>query len=303
MPELLIETRDLTKRYNRSRTAVDRLNLHVRKGEIYGFLGPNGAGKTTTLRMLVGLIRPSSGSAQVAGHRPGSRESLRQVGALIETPAFYPYLSGRANLAYIAGLSGDRSRIDEVLDRVGLASRGGDRFGSYSQGMKQRLGVAGALLKDPPLLILDEPSNGLDPQGLVEMRDLLHRLRQEGHTVVFSSHLLGEVEQVCDRIGVIAEGRIRAEGTIAELRGGTAEVRVRCTPPDRAREVVTQAFGPDALGTGEDGTLQVAIDADRSWELNQRLVESGVRVHELRTVDRSLEDIFLQLTGGEESKP
>jgi ABC-type multidrug transport system ATPase subunit len=210
----LVETRDLTKRYGRQITAVDRLNLAVRRGEVYGYLGPNGAGKTTTLRMLLGLIEPTSGAARVLGQEPGSPASLERVGALVESPAFYPYLSGYDNLKVVSRYAGvPRRRIREVLETVELSGRAKDKFKKYSLGMKQRLGVAAALLKDPELLILDEPTNGLDPKGMADMRGLVRELGSGERTVLLSSHLLGEVEQICDRVGVIHKGILVAEGT------------------------------------------------------------------------------------------
>jgi ABC-2 type transport system ATP-binding protein len=201
--------RNLTKRYG-DLLAVDDLSLTVRAGEVYGFLGPNGAGKTTTLRILLGLMRPTAGSARTQG----------DVGALIEGPAFYPYLSGRTNLRVLARHAGVADeRIDVVLDLVDLSGRQDDRYSAYSMGMKQRLGVAAALLKDPRLLVLDEPTNGLDPAGMADMRMLIRRLGAAGCTVLLSSHLLGEVEQICDRVGIISHGRLVREGTVAELRG------------------------------------------------------------------------------------
>src|SRR5215218_8432015 len=232
--ELVIETRDLGKRYGERVVAVDRLQLCVRHGEVYGFLGPNGAGKTTTLRMLLGLVKPSSGSARVLGASPGSPEALAGIGALVETPAFYPFLSGRDNLRVLARHAGvPETRIDAVLKEVGLSGRAGDRFATYSLGMKQRLGVAAALLKDPELLILDEPTNGMDAAGMAEMRTFIRTLGQKGRTVLFSSHLMSEVEQVCDRVGVIRGGRLVGEGTLDELRG-RASLRVRAEPLDGA---------------------------------------------------------------------
>jgi ABC-2 type transport system ATP-binding protein len=220
MGEHLVETDDLTKTYRGGITAVDRVSLTVWRGEIYGFLGPNGAGKTTTLRMLAGLITPTGGSASVHGDRPGSPRALARTGALIESPGFYPYLSGRDNLRVVARYAGvgDR-RVEAVLETVDLADRGGDRYTGYSLGMKQRLGVAAALLKDPELLILDEPTNGLDPAGMRDMRALIRDLGDRGHTVLLSSHLLGEVQQLCDRVGVISNGTLLAESTVLELRG------------------------------------------------------------------------------------
>ena len=201
--ELVIETRELSKRYGERTVAVDQLVLRVRRGEVYGFLGPNGAGKTTTLRMLLGLIRPTSGGAQVLGEQPGAPRGLARLGALVEAPAFYPYLSGRDNLRVLAGHAGvAHARVEEVLAEVGLSARAGDRVAAYSLGMKQRLGVAAALLKDPELLILDEPTNGLDPAGMADMRAFIRSLGERGVTVLLSSHLMGEVEQVSDRVGI-----------------------------------------------------------------------------------------------------
>lgn len=220
--DLLVEAAGLTKRYGSRITAVDALDLNVHRGEVYGLLGPNGAGKTTTLKMLLGLIRPTSGVARVLGEEPGTPSALARVGALVESPAFYPYLSGRDNLAGMARLSGvhaSKSRVEEALEQVGLTSRAGDRFKKYSTGMKQRLGVAAALVKDPELLILDEPTNGLDPKGIAEMRDLIRSLGWGERTVLLSSHMMGEVERICDRVGVIRSGRLVAEGPVAELRG------------------------------------------------------------------------------------
>src|SRR6266487_7071186 len=216
---VVIETTGLTKRYGSGVLAVSDLDLAVRRGEVYGFLGPNGAGKTTTLRMLVGLIRPTAGTARVLGQPPGVSGALGRIGSLIEAPAFYPYLSGRDNLRVVARFCGvAEERVDAALEEVGMRARGSDRFSTYSLGMRQRLGVAGALIKEPEVLILDEPTGGLDPQGVVEMRELIRSLGQRGRTVMLSSHLLGEVEQTCDRIGVIQTGRLVAEGTLEELR-------------------------------------------------------------------------------------
>jgi ABC-2 type transport system ATP-binding protein len=292
----MIETHALTKRYGSDVLAVDQLELNVRQGEIYGFLGPNGAGKSTTLGMLLGLVAPTSGSALVAGHAPGHPAGLRQLGALIETPAFYPYLSGRRNLIAFARLAGASIKhVDQALATVGLSGAAKRRVSTYSQGMRQRLGVAGALLKDPPLLILDEPSNGLDPQGVVEVRDLLLDLRRQGRTVVFSSHLLGEVEQVCDRVGVVSKGRLVAEGTLNEIRGASGGTLVRAEPADRARQLIAERWGADSVTADAGGALRVA-QGDAA-DVNQALVGAGIRVSELRPIDRSLEDVFLELTG------
>src|ERR671935_880922 len=232
--ELVVDARGLGKRYG-AIVAVDGVDMRVERGEVYGFLGPNGAGKTTTLRMLAGVIRPTSGTATVAGSSPGTPESLSRIGCLIEAPAFYPYLSGRDNLRVVADYSGvPRGAIEPALQTVELAPRGGDKFKTYSQGMKQRLGVAAALLKNPELLILDEPTNGLDPQGMADMRKLMRRLGDTGRTVLLSSHMLGEGQQICDRVGVISRGALVAEGAVDELRGGES-VLVRAAPLAAAR--------------------------------------------------------------------
>src|SRR5437667_8961146 len=233
-----VETHGLSKRYATGVLAVNNLDLRVRQGEVYGFLGPNGAGKTTTLRMLSGLLRPTSGSATVVGQPPGTPAGLAKLGAMVETPAFYPYLSGRDNLRVIARYTRTAAgRIETVLSQVDLTDRARHRFKTYSTGMKQRLGVAAALLKDPELLILDEPTSGLDPQGTIEMRALIKELKQGGRTVLLSSHLLNEVELTCDRVGVIAKGQLVAEGTVDELRArsGGRTLRIHATPLEQAQ--------------------------------------------------------------------
>jgi ABC-type multidrug transport system ATPase subunit len=293
---LVIETSALTKRYG-DVLAVDRLALRVGRGEVYGFLGPNGAGKTTTLRMLLGLVRPTSGTAAVLGGAPGSPESLARIGAMIEAPAFYPFLSGRDNLRVLAHYAGvAEERIDAVLDEVDLLPRAGDRVAGYSMGMKQRLGVAAALLKDPELLILDEPTNGLDPAGMAEMREFIRSLGRDGRTVVLSSHLMGEVEQVCDRVGVIRDGALVAEGTVEELRG-RAGLRVRAEPLSAAARVIGDVPGVEAV-TRVDGVLDVTVDPAQAAAINRVLVEAGLDVSELYSAKASLEDVFLELTGG-----
>jgi len=299
MEQLVIETRGLTKRYGSGVVAVDSVDMSVRRGEVYGFLGPNGAGKTTTLRMLVGLIQPDSGTARVVGHEPGKPAGLARIGTLIEYATFYPYLSGRDNLKVVADYAGvPYGRIDAVLDEVDLLDAASRRFGTYSTGMKQRLGVAAALLKKPELLILDEPTNGLDPQGMAEMRILIRQLGQGEHTVLVSSHMLGEVEQICDRVGVISHGRLVRESSVRELRGSAA-VLVRARPSDVARQLLTEMFGPEAVGQ-VDGALRVSTDPERSADLNTRLAAAGVVVSELRPIQKSLEEVFFQLTGEEQ---
>jgi len=301
---LAVETHGLTKRYRTGVLAVSDLNLSVRTGEVYGFLGPNGAGKTTTLRMLSGLLHPTSGTAVVAGASPGSPLSLTRMGAMVETPAFYPYLSGLDNLRVVARYGGvPASRIDPALEQVDMEDRARHKFKTYSTGMKQRLGVAAALLKDSQLLILDEPTSGLDPQGTVEMRELIKELRRDGRTVLLSSHLLNEVELTCDRVGVITAGRLVAEGTIEEMRsrGGHA-LLIRATPLDQARRLVEAVFSRDRVSE-QDGVLSLQVDPSQAASINRRLVADGVDVSELRMSEQSLEDVFLQLTEKAPSTP
>ena len=298
-PGVAVETRGLTKHYPNGIVAVSDLHLVVRRGEVYGFLGPNGAGKTTTLRMLLGLIRPTSGSAVVAGSAPGTAASLMKVGAIVETPAFYPYLSGYDNLRVLAMYAGvPESRIGKALDDVELTPRARHKFSTYSMGMKQRLGIAAALIKEPELLILDEPTNGLDPQGMADVRKLIVDLGKGNRTVLVSSHLLGEVELMCTRIGVIQKGKFVAEGTIDELRGAAA-LTIRAAPADAAMALLTAEVGATAVTLAPDGSFSLKTDLKRAAELNRKLVQAGVEVSELHASERSLEDVFMELTGTE----
>ncbi|MFD3463600.1 ABC transporter ATP-binding protein [Nocardia fluminea] len=293
MNESIVVTTELTKRYGEHR-AVDAVSMRVAAGEIYGFLGPNGAGKTTTLRMLAGLVRPSAGSATVHGLSPGDPEVLRRTGVLIEGPGFYPYLSGRDNLRVLARYRGHGSaEVEKALERVGLASRAGDRFRTYSLGMKQRLGVGAALLGDPDLLILDEPTNGLDPAGLAEMRALITDLAADGHTVLLSSHLLAEVQEICDRVGVISDGRLLAESTVAELRG-TAKLLVRAEPEDVALDAV-RAVTDGRARVGADG-IRVDAGAAMAPAVARAIVSAGADLLELRVDEKSLEEVFFEMT-------
>jgi ABC-type multidrug transport system ATPase subunit len=294
MDELVIETNDLTKRYG-EQVAVDRLSLRVRRGEVYGFLGPNGAGKTTTLRMLVGLVRPTSGAAVVLGAEPGSPRGLARIGALVEGPALYPYLSGRDNLRVLAGHAGvTAQRVEEVLDVVELLDRAGDRTSGYSLGMRQRLGVAAALLKDPDLVILDEPTNGLDPAGMADMRSFVGTLAEHGVTVLLSSHLMAEVQQCCDRVGVIREGVLVAEGTVSDIRG-RPRLRLRAEPIEDAARVASGL--PSVAGIARDGdAMEVTAPLGEAAAINRALVEAGIEVFELTPRQASLEDVFLELT-------
>ena len=282
--------------------AVDGLTMNVRRGEVYGFVGPNGAGKTTTLRMLLGLVRPTSGECRVLDGRAGAPAVLARVGSLVETPAFYPYLSGRDNLKVLARhAEAPYSRIDPVLEEVELTGRAGDKFRTYSLGMKQRLGMASALLKDPELLILDEPTNGLDPAGIAEMRQLVRNLGRGERTVLLSSHLMGELEQICDRVGVVKDGKLVTEGTLDDLRHG-AKLRLRAAPVDRARELLAGLEGIGQVSTQDTGVLLIDTDASRAAEINQRLVTAGIAVSEICAIKLSLESVFLSLTQEAESE-
>ena len=299
--DFVIETHELGKRYGNRIVAVSGLSMQVPRGVVYGFLGPNGAGKTTTLRMLLGLVRPTSGSARVLGAPPGSPASLARVGALIESPTFYPFLSGRDNLRVLARYSGtDESRIETVLEEVDLAERAGDHFAGYSLGMKQRLGIAAALLKDPELLILDEPTNGMDPAGMAEMRGFIRSLGQGRRTVLLSSHLMTEVEQVSDLVAVIRKGRLIREGTVDELRGREG-LWVRAEPLDEAARVLETLRAVEGVAR-VNGGFRLDVDPAAAPTVNRALVEAGVAVGELRPERESLEKVFLDLTqeGGEE---
>jgi ABC-2 type transport system ATP-binding protein len=276
----------------------------VPDGVVYGFLGPNGAGKTTTMRLLTGLIRPDAGTIEVLGRPFGGRDRHRlfDVGALIESPSFYPYLSGRENLRALAatGASVPKHRIEELLELVGLRDRARDKVQGYSLGMKQRLGIAGALLSDPRLLLLDEPANGLDPAGIVAMRATLRHLASTGKTVFISSHILGEVEQLADVVGIIAAGRLVREGPMDELLRSESVVRVRVGAEEvTAATTILAQLAPEAATptmTG-DGWLSVHVEPDRAAEVNRVLATAGIFASGLET-GSDLESLFLSLTGG-----
>jgi ABC-type multidrug transport system ATPase subunit len=294
MTDLVVQTKDLTKRYG-DRLAVDSVSMTVRRGEVYGFLGPNGAGKTTTLRMMLGLIRPTSGSASVLGVPAGRPDVTSRVGALVEGPGFFPYLSGRDNLRVMASYRGlAPSAADDALTRVDLADRGVDKFKGYSLGMKQRLGVAAALMGDPDVIVLDEPTNGLDPSGMADMRALVVELARGGQTVLLSSHLLAEVQEICDRVGVINRGRLLSESTVADLRGGTT-LRVRATPVDRALAVAMRVAGDDGVRVSDTG-LVLDLPGSAAPEVIRRLVEAQVDVLEVAPLERTLEEVFFEMT-------
>jgi ABC-type multidrug transport system ATPase subunit len=298
MDELVVQTKDLTKQYGNgdsARLAVDRVSMTVRRGEVYGFLGPNGAGKTTTLRMVLGLIRPTGGSATVLGGPAGEPETTARIGALIEGPGFYPYLSGRDNLRTMARYRGlPEAVVDAALERVDLAARAEDRFKSYSLGMKQRLGVAAALMGEPDVIVLDEPTNGLDPAGMADMRALIVDLARGGQTVLLSSHLLTEVEEICDRVGVIAGGKLLVESTVADLRGGR-RLRLVATPLDQALVVAMRLAGEDAVQLDDDAVL-LDVPADRMPQVVRALVTEGLDVHEAGISERTLEEVFFEMT-------
>ncbi len=297
MTASVIVTRGLTKRFGRL-TAVDGVDLDVKAGDVYGFLGPNGSGKTTTVRMLLGLVLATKGSIELLGEPVPRRakRALSRVGALVEGPAAYGQLSGRANLSLFdaAGPGGSRrsrrSRIDEALERVGLAEVGRRPVKAYSLGMRQRLGLAGALLRRPELLILDEPTNGLDPQGIHEVRDLLAGLNREGTTVFLSSHLLAEVEHVCSRIGVLDRGRLVLQDDVATLRAPTGNTVVSTPDAEQALALL------DGQVASCDGQQLVVRDPDPA-RLNAALVRGGIRVDGLALERRTLEDIVLAVTG------
>jgi ABC-2 type transport system ATP-binding protein len=296
-----VRARGLVKRYDEV-LAVDHIDLNVRMGDVYGFLGPNGAGKTTTLRMALGLITPSEGSVQLFGRDPlrhGER-ALEGVAGFVEAPRFYPYLSARKNLELLAALDGDgaRERIDEVLEIVELTPRAGHRVGGYSHGMKQRLGIAAALLRRPRLLILDEPATGLDPGGMRDMRLLIRRLAGEGITVLLSSHQLPEVQELCDRVAIVDSGRVVYEGALADLRRqGGAGYRLRTTDDTLALKVLAEQPGIEHAGTGEQG-LGFQAEERAVGQLSLALAQAGVGILALTPELATLEDLFFRLTEG-----
>ena len=303
-----VVTRGLEKRYGRGRAAVSDLDLVVPLGSVFGFLGPNGSGKTTTLRALLGLVKPSAGEVEVLG-RPmprAAREVLPRVGALVEGPAFHPYLTGAANLARLdaadpaASARTSRTRICTALERVGLTSAAAVRFRTYSLGMKQRLGIAAALLAPRDLLVLDEPTNGLDPQGTREVRALVRSLNADGTTVLLSSHLLSEVEQVCTDVAVMRAGRLVAAGRLDEIGAAAERAVVLTVDAPRAASVLAAAGLEDVRTTaGADGTSEVsARRGDAAPEaLARALVEAGVGLRGFEVARPTLEDTFVALTG------
>ncbi|HEY5487627.1 MAG TPA: ATP-binding cassette domain-containing protein [Candidatus Limnocylindrales bacterium] len=302
---LALSTHGLRKSYG-SRHALDGLDLSVPMGVVYGFLGPNGAGKTTTMRVLTGLIHADGGTVEMLGKpfRRGDRHRLFGVGALVEAPTFYPYLSARANLRELAasGSAVPSKRIEELLDLVGLCDRAGDKVQSFSMGMKQRLGIAAALLSDPELLLLDEPANGLDPAGIVAMRDTLKALAAQGKTVFVSSHLLAEIQVMADTVGIIASGKLVREGPLKQLleSQGVVKARVRPNQVDAAIETLKPLGGVERLTETDrdEGWLAVRVAGDRAEDVSRVLAGAGIYVSGLES-GNDLEMLFLELTGGQ----
>jgi ABC-2 type transport system ATP-binding protein len=301
MTEAVISTVGLTKRYGEL-AAVDDVSLTVHEGDLFGFLGPNGAGKTTTIRMLLGLVYPTSGEIELLGSpMPRSKHQvLPQVGCLIEGPAFYPHLSGRTNLTLLdaSGRGGSRSsrarRVGDAMDRVGLAQLGNRPVKHYSSGMKQRLGLAAAMLRHHTLVVLDEPTNGLDPNGMKEIRGVMSALVADGTTVMLSSHLLGEVEHICNRAAIVDRGRLVAQDEVARLLALTGRVVVYTPDADRAVDALSAL--PQLVLERHTDRVEVNADGVPPEELNKRLVEAGVRVRELVLERRTLEDVYMGLT-------
>jgi ABC-2 type transport system ATP-binding protein len=298
----VIEIDGLRKEYRRRRgatVAVGGLDLSVPAGGVFGFLGPNGSGKTTTIRCLLGLVRPSAGSVRLLGRPVPSAlaETMREVGAIVESPALFPTMSGRENLVLLGAIDRvGRRRVDAVLDQVGLAERADDLVRKYSLGMRQRLALASALLKDPSLLVLDEPANGLDPAGMRSVRELVRRLAAEGRTVFVSSHLLAEIQQTCDRVAILHHGRCIIQGTVAEVSaaaGHRAAMLVTVDDPAGALTVLARA----GIGAERsDGHLRVAVPSTDGARVSRTLGQHGHWVRELRAEEHSLEELFLEVT-------
>ena len=299
-----VTARGLVKRYGEI-VAVDHVDLTVEPGDVFGYLGPNGAGKTTSLRMMLGLIRPSEGSVRLFGRDPLAEgaKALAGVAGFVEEPRFYPYLSGRKNLRLLADYDdGDsRSRIEEMLELVDLRDRAKDRVGGYSHGMRQRLGIAASLIRQPRLLLLDEPTTGLDPAGMRDMRELVRRLADEGITVLLSSHLLGEVEDLCNRVAIVRKGRIVYEGALKQLLAtASAGYRMRSTEPERARVLCLSQPGIEEVAL-DGAELTFKADEDAVATLTIALGQARIGLTGLVPATASLEELFLGLTGGESS--
>lgn len=298
--DVILETEGLTRHFG-AIVAVDRLDLQVHTGEVHGFLGPNGSGKSTTVGMILGLIKPTAGRIRLFGQEFHGRESglLRRIGAIIESPAFYPYLSGRDNLKAIASAAGGvpDSRIEDLLQQVGLSDRAGSAYKTYSLGMKQRLGIASTLLTDPALVILDEPTNGLDPAGQREVRQLIPRLAHEGRGVLLASHMLHEVQQVCDRVTIIQRGKVLESGGVDELlkRGSYLEVAVE--RPDEAAAILRELPWVESVAP-HNGRLAIVAPLEEAANVNRALAERGLYASTIVPHLNTLEDVFLDLTEG-----
>ena len=296
----VLETNGLTKQFG-PLTAVDDLNIKLQQGEVLGFLGPNGSGKSTTVGMILGLVRPSRGTVRIAGKINQEHPEIvsQTTGAIIENPAFYPYMSGRDNLRALAIAAGNvpDQRIEDLLKLVNMSERAGSKYKTYSLGMKQRLGIAATLVTDPAIVILDEPTNGLDPAGQREIRGIIPRLAEEGHAVLLASHMLHEVEQVSDRVAIIRRGKMLREGRVGDLlaQGEYIEVGVDATDIDRARDVLARMPWVEKVDV-RDGTLHVAAPADAGSAINRTLVESGVFASRIAAQRNTLEELFLELT-------
>ena len=300
-----VSTTALRKTYG-AIEAVAGVDVTVQAGDVYGYLGPNGAGKTTSLRMMLGLIRPTEGRVRLFGRDPmASVQALQGVAGFVEAPTFYPYLNARKNLEMLAAYDGDgaRERIDQALDTVELTGRQRDKVGGYSHGMRQRLGIAAALLRDPKLLLLDEPATGLDPAGMRDMRLLIRRLAEQGMTVLLSSHLLNEVEDVCNRVAIVRQGKIVYEGEIAALkRGAGTRYWLQTTDDERARAICQVQPGVENLGESH-GRITFTADEAAAAALSQALVESGALIRAMAPETVTLEDLFFELTEGDGSAP
>ena len=297
----VLRTAGLSKNFGQLQ-AVKNLNVEIKRGEVFGFLGPNGAGKSTTVGMILGLIAPTAGSIELFGVKQDGNlwPALRRIGAIVEEPAFYPYLSGRDNLEVLARSIGGitKTKIDEELERVNLSDRAQDQYGHYSMGMKQRLGIASTLIRNPEFIILDEPTNGLDPAGTKEIRDLIPRLAHESRAIMLCSHLLHEVELVCNRVAIIKQGTVIADAPVKELLSRGSRLQLKVDDIDRA-EAVLKALPWVNSVEREGAYLLIDVPPDRGVSVNQALAEKGIFVSELVNRTASLEDVFLQLTGGE----
>jgi ABC-2 type transport system ATP-binding protein len=296
--DLVVRTEHLTKHFGKV-VAVDDLSLEVRKGEILGFLGPNGAGKSTTVGMMLGLIAPTSGKVEIFGMNTQNDlpKILQRIGAMTESIGFYPYLSGEDNLKYIARIAGGicSSRIEEVLKLVDLSGREKDKFNTYSLGMKQRLAIACALLSDPEFIILDEPTNGLDPAGVKEIRELIIKLGNGGKTIFLNSHLLHEVEQVCERVAIIQHGKMISQGLVKDLMKKGDLLQLKVNEPDKVMAVLKNLDWIKSI-VREDNKFFIEVNAERYAEISAVLARENIFVTEMRAKDNTLEDFFLKMT-------